>query len=234
MESPSVIWKAHHVLISAVLAIVLLGSAVYGIDSIIERHDARNDAKWQALLTQSEARTTLIQTKLTQDETQWVQQNAQSAALIASLASTISKRDSQLKVVQTANASLSAQDAALKLATQTGASVSDVTAVGDNVTLSLPVTRKVVNALDELPIVKADLIDTTTQLDEAQSINTRLSANVGEQKQLVTALQDQLVTADKACKADIALVNAKARKSKLKWFGAGLIVGFIGRGFAGF
>jgi len=32
----------------------------------------------------------------------------------------------------------------------------------------------------------------------------------------------------------LAAVKAQCRKSKFKWFGAGVVVGFIGRHFAGF
>ena len=38
----------------------------------------------------------------------------------------------------------------------------------------------------------------------------------------------------KACKAEVADIKAQARKSKLRWLGVGIIIGFIGAHLAGF
>lgn len=87
--------------------------------------------------------------------------------------------------------------------------------------------------LETIPQLTADLAD-EKQISENKTIQ------INEQEKVVDALSVQLeglkneiIAADTACKTEVALVKAEARKSKLRWFGIGTVIGAVIRGIAG-
>jgi hypothetical protein len=194
--------KSH--LLAIVVVVLLIGGSVYAVDSLIARHDASTSAKYELLLKQSQATTAADEQAF---QTTLAQLSAQNAQLSASIAS----RDAALATLLKADAQLSAQQAATKLG-------GTATATGD-VDIPLPAARNITAEVDELPIVQSNLA-TETQI--AGNLQTELT----KQSVVVADLQAAVPVAQKACNAQIALVNAKARKSKFKWFVAGFITGF--------
>lgn len=59
----------------------------------------------------------------------------------------------------------------------------------------------------------------------------RILIDSGEKE--IDALKQQSADQDKSCKAEVAFVKAEARKSKSKWFKAGVVVGFVAGLFTG-
>lgn len=222
----------HHIILLAVVVVLAFG-AIYGIESIIASHDATSSTQWKAILQAQTAQTQVIANKLTIDEQTWTQQNAAQQAVIAQLASSIIQRDKATTVQVQHDATLSAVEAAQRIASQTKSQPGEVLAQGGNVQLDLPISRVVVASLDQLPAIQADLIDTRKQLVSETTVATNLQNNVDEQSTLIAVMKTQAIDADKSCKADIATVKAQARKSKLRWFGVGVIIGVIGAHFAG-
>ncbi len=217
--------KGHVILLLVVAALIFFG--VYEIENLIANHDKQKDAQWQQVLAAQTQQTQLLAGKLAQDENAWSAQNAQNQQLILTLAQTISKRDAAVQKQQQIDTTLSAKDAAERLAQQTKAGAGEVVAQGDSVTVDLPVTRQVVQLLDRLPVAEADLADTQKQLGAETVVATNLQANVNEQKSLVESLKTQNTDQIKACQAQVKDLKAQARKSKLKYFGAGVVVGFL-------
>lgn len=71
--------------------------------------------------------------------------------------------------------------------------------------------------LEEVPVLTQQLANETQSLDlEKQAHNSDVVAGNA---------------ALAACKTDVAKVTADARKSKWKWFAAGVVIGFLGRAF---
>jgi hypothetical protein len=85
-----------------------------------------------------------------------------------------------------------------------------------------------VEQLDSIPVLQANLTDTQSELTNTKTELSDANVLVGQQKQEITGLTQQNADQVKADNAEIANVKAQARRSRLKWFGAGVVVGFIG------
>lgn len=197
--------------IGVVLVIGLILGSVFAVDSLIERHDAKTEAKYELLLKQADARTTADEQAYTATLTQLTAQNA-------ALSASIVKANAALAIQLKADSTLTASAAAAKLG-------GTATPSGD-VDLPLPAAQTVAAVVDEVPYLKEELLDET---DIADNLQTELTA----QTKVVVDLKAAVPVAQQACQAQIATVKATARKSKIKWFIAGVVAGFIGRGFSG-
>ena len=223
-----------HLLTFAILGVLIVGG-IYGVEALIAKHDAANASKYEAILAAQVAQTTVLQQQLKTDEANWQLVMAQLLAQNAQLSQTIAQRNVQNVQKQKEDASLTAQAAAQKLAQQTNAGPKDVVAgPNDDITITLPIARSIVGSLDLLPILQANLLDTQRQLSNETELFNNSQANVAEQAKLIESQKVQMVDQAKAYTAEITLVKAQARKSKLKWFGIGVIVGMIGGHIAGF
>jgi hypothetical protein len=230
--TPSIIakdyaWVTHHLISLALVGILTIGG-IYGVESLIAKHDSQNSAKYEAILAAQTQQTQTLQKQLQADEEQSAQIEAQLLAQNSQLAQQISARNQAVVAQVKSDATLSTQDAAARLSQQTNATAGEVTAQGNNVTIDLPITRAVVSALDELPVVQANLDDTQKQLVNETTIATNAQTDATDAKKVIAAQVTQMADADKACKADIATVKAQARKSGLKWFLIGLVTGLVG------
>lgn len=89
--------------------------------------------------------------------------------------------------------------------------------------------RDTVIALEQVPELTANLVDTQSELRNDQTELDKANTLIGGLNTQVVNLSTQLVDQKKADDATLASVKANANKSKLKWFGAGFVVGFISR-----
>ena len=220
-------WLKTHLILLVIVIGLVIGS-VYGIDSIIAKHDAANSAKDNVILQQQTAQTNLLAAKLQQDETVSAQQTAQLLAMNAQLTSYITQRDKALVPVLQKDTTLSAVDAAQKIAVQTKAQPGEVVAQGDTVQMDLSVSRTVVANQDQLPVVQADLADAKTEVRQGETVIEGLQTVVSDGRNTIDSMKQQAADADRACKAEVSTVKAQARKSKIKWFFIGLVTGIVG------
>ena len=220
-------WFKTHIVLLAVIVILTFGG-IYGVETIIEKHDADNNSKWQAINQQQVAQVQSLSDKLASEEKDRIEENTRQTAILAQLATTIAQRDKDTAAAVQKDTTLSASEAAQKIAQQTNAQAGEVTAQGDIIQLDLPVARTIASIADQLPAVKADLADTQKQLTAETAIATNLQTDTVQQQQLIDAMKLQAIDADKACKTQVADIKAKARKSKLKWFLGGFILGLVG------
>ena len=219
-------WVKTHIILLIVVAALVFAS-VYGVESVIAKDRAANDSKWQAILAAQTQQTSALQTQLTKDEQSFAQQNAALLQTIAQLSAQRTARDTQTQKQVQVDANLSAVDTAARLAQQTNAAAQEVTVQGASILLDLPIARSVVASLDTLSSVQADLADVNGELAAETTVAQNNAADAAEQKKLIAAMTVQASDADKTCKADVAKLKADARKSKLRWFGAGFIAGLI-------
>jgi hypothetical protein len=220
-------WFKTHIVLLAVIVVLTFGG-IYGVETIIEKHDADNNSKWQAINQAQVAQVQSLSDKLASEEKDRIEENTRQTAILAQLANTIAQRDKDTAAAVQKDTTLSASEAAQKIAQQTNAQAGEVTAQGDIIQLDLPVARTIASIADQLPAVKADLADTQKQLTAETTIATNMQNNVVGEQELIDAMKVQSQDAEKACKTQIADVKAKARKSKLRWFLVGLITGIIG------
>lgn len=219
-------WLTSHLLLLLVAASLVLGF-VYFVEGEISKRDASNDARWKTILSAQTQQTQAIQTQLTQDEIQWQQVQKQLLAQNSQLTQTIANISQQTQKEVQSDKSLDATQAAARLSQQTGATSGEVSVQNSNVVIDLPIARVIAGDLDTLVGTQAILSNTQKELSNETTLYTNAEAQVTEQNQLVAAQQVQLVDEQKACKAQVSAVKAAARKSKLKWFGVGYVLGFI-------
>ena len=80
------------------------------------------------------------------------------------------------------------------------------------------VVRQTVSELESVPVLQSNLTDETKITADTKQALDKSNA-------LVLSLNSELVTGDKACKAEIASVKATANRSKRNWFVLGFIAG---------
>lgn len=225
-------WARHHLfLLLAVVVLVFAG--VFGVESLVAKHD---DSKWEQtkqLLAAQQAQTKQLSDQYAADKKQRDAENAAKDAEILQLVQTIQKRDAATQKQVQIDSSLSAQEAAQRLSQQTKASPGEITAQGNNLLVDLPISRGIVTSLDRYFAAQVDLLDTQKQLaDETVKFNNAQS-DVKEQKGIVGALQTTLGTQQQACQQHIDQINSDARKSKTKIAGIFTVVGIIAAKFLG-
>lgn len=221
-------WLKTHILLLAVTGIFVVGS-VYGVESLIARHDAASAAKYSVLLATQIQQTQAVEKQLATDEAHWTQVEQTLLNQNAQLSKTIVTENKQVENQRKADATLNAQQAAERLTQQTKAASGEVVASGDNVVVDLPITRSIVSDLDLLVGTQDTLKATQTQLVNETTIADNAKSDAAAKNTLITNLKAQNDAQVKSCDARIALVKAQARKGKLKWFVSGVVVGFIGK-----
>ncbi len=144
---------------------------------------------------------------------------------IAALTTAQASRDKVVVVQQKADAAMPPS----QLATRWQGLVGDsgVVPVATGYTVSDSAALTTVQNLEQVPVLKADLADEQSKTAALQKDVASANDLIGQGKLVVNGLQLQLTDKDKACTAELNAEKAKARKSKLKWFGIGYVTGFI-------
>ena len=217
----------HHIILYAVAIVFALG-LTYTIESkIADRADAKFEAQ-KAIdqqkdvsnaQFQKQAADQLAQMKSVNDQQQLL--NAQSQAAIASLRQ-------QLKDQQGKDATLPPNDLAARI--QTLAPGGIVTPIAGGYTLDQPEGVAIAQALENISVLNQELSldqmvisrDDTVIANDEKSLDVEKAAHAADN---ATAAVDKKTLNDQ-----IASIKADARKSKFKWFIAGVVAGFtLGR-----
>ena len=226
-------WVKAHILALVLSLVLILGTAagaVYGVESLIAKHDLAAEQRADAKLTVIVAAANDSLQKSNAVNQQLLQMISQLQAQNTQLAKSVAQRNAQNAQQQKIDASLNAKDAATRLSAQTQSSPGEITVTGNDVVLDLPVTRRIIADEDALVTTTANLKDTTTQLaNETALFNKSQEANAAQAKS-ITDLQAQNVGQAAACAAEVKTVKAQARKSKWKYFLGGYIAGLATRG----
>jgi uncharacterized phage infection (PIP) family protein YhgE len=210
-------WLNQHLILLAIVALIIFGG-VYGVESIIAKHDATRAAQDSAILAQQTATTKALADQLQSDESQWSKVQAQLLAQNTQLSQAIAARNQQIATLVKTDATLSAEQAASKISIDLQAEPGEVTPSGNSVALDLPVARRVVSSLDQLPVVEANLTDTQKQLANETTVATNAQTDAKQSQQVIASQQTQIADQTKACNAQIAALKSQNRKSKIKSF----------------
>jgi hypothetical protein len=149
------------------------------------------------------------------------------------LASALSARQAQVAIQKKADTTLAPAALADRIATLSSVPPESVNLEGENISLTRPGAIAVAQALEEVPVLRANLQDETqiavnekTELDNADKL-------IGQQALQITDLNNAR-TADAAqYKAELAAAKAVGRKNSIKWFKRGFIVGLVSGLWAG-
>jgi hypothetical protein len=223
----SVYLKAHERFVLAAIAGLVLWVGVGHIEGIIARHDDAN-LKQAQIVAAAQADTTAkvaaqVAEQAAQYQTLATKVQAQNDALMqanVALSTALAKQ-------QKTDATLPPSDLVARWNTLVPQASAAVTPSG----VGLPVQGAVstVQALEQIPVLSAQLGNTRTQLESAQSLVTAEGQQIATLNTEVGSLRLQQGDDAKVCTAQIAVVRAAAAKSKRRWFLVGFVAGWVSR-----
>jgi hypothetical protein len=219
-------WIRTHAIIALAAIAIIAGCIIGGVglfNHLEEVHDARvaaADLKKENIDTSAQqALVTELAKEHSDDQVRDAQQTATIQNLVAQM---IAQRAQTAKQIAT-DATLNAQDAGARLASQTHAGTGDITAANTSVTMSLPLTRIVIQDLDQLQQSQSDVTNLTGQLAAQQVITTDAKTELATANQVIAADKTELVATVKAdnsaCVASTKIaVDAEAAKGRKRGF----------------
>lgn len=211
-------WKwltTHLVLVGVLLASV--AGAVYGVESLVAKHDEQVAAKYAAIATLANQQNQQFQTQVLAQMKALSDQNQQLANSNAQLAAALTQRQKvEVEIPKQVGTMTATQ-----VATQLGG-----TATGDNVTLPLPAAQTALTDVLLVPQLQSDKKDLQDQLTNETQIATNNKKLYDDEVVALTGEQKAHAADNKASATEITALKADARKSKLKWFGIGVLVGY--------
>lgn len=221
--------KAHERLIIVILAAVLLAGFYTKAIAYLASRDQNAANAAQAVL---QAQVTANEKEAT-DAKQMLQQYEQLTSQLIANNNAILLGQKQLAAVtqkhQTADQTLPPPQLAARWTNLLQVAPTTVQPSGQGYVVTPDTAVKTVTQLETIPELQSDLAGDQTIISNNQK-------QIGEQSNVVTTLQGQIVglniqIADqtKFCSDQITAVKAQARKSKLKWFIGGFVAGFVSR-----
>ncbi len=217
-------WILKHLVILAIAAALVVGG-VYFVDSEIAKHDAATEARYSIVLQQQTAATKAVEDRLDANTAQHALEAQAYQNQIAADQVAMKQRDDMMKVLIAKIGTMTAPQVVADL--QPKLRQGTATVLNDGVKLDLPAARDVDAQITEGANAKADLATTQTALTKETTIATNATSDLATAKQAITAEQTKNTDQVKACNAQIAVVKAEARKSKIKWFISGVVSGFL-------
>ncbi len=214
-KSVGVFLSAHHI----VLYVLLAGSALTGVYLVESKlssiAEAKAAAAEQALVVEKDHSARLAAAFAANE----AQRQKDNAAFIASITQIQAQAKTQIVIDRT----LPVKDTGHRIEDLTGFKRGTVVFdASDNLIVPLPLGREIVVKLDQGIADAQTVVKQDGVIKNQTSTINDLNGIVVEDKKVLAATID----------ADAKVLNAekaKARKSKLKWFLAGLTLGFIGR-----
>jgi hypothetical protein len=213
----------HHIILYVVAIIFALG-LTYTIESRVADRAEQKYEKAQAIADLKDQQNTQFQQQIQATIQQLQMQNTQLQAISAQQATTINSLQKQLTTQKANDATLPPNALAARI--QTLAPGGSVSVVPNGYLLDQLEAVSIAQALEEPPVLKQELAADDIIIKNDTSVITNDAKVLDAEKQShgsdVSALQAKLDAAN----LEIKDVKAKARKSKLKFFGVGYIAGF--------
>ena len=141
------------------------------------------------------------------------------------LALAVTQRDKQLTQTQTQDKTLPTDQLASKWQSMVG--TSEVKSVDAGYQVSVAAGLATVEQLEQVPVLQQNLSDEQQKETNLQNTLDKSNDLITQGKTVVTGLQSQIVDQQKTCSIEVQTAKDNARKSRLKWFGAGFIIGYI-------
>lgn len=223
-------WLKTHVLL-LLLVVGLTVGGIYAVESLVARHDATNAARSQAALEvvvqSNKALQAQAAVQFAELQQQVVSLEKENTALSAGRAT----RASQTAAQQRTDAALTPVAAAQRIQQLVPNQGTPVPNADTSVTLPPQLTEAVIQELDTLPQLQADVNDLTLELTNEGTVITDLKTELATDATIIAGQQIQLTDLAKADKDQISALKSQARRSKLKWFVVGFVAGAAVREF---
>lgn len=219
--------ESHERLLLVAVAGVVLWLGIGRVDSLIARHDNANLQQAQVVAQAQADKTAAIAAQV-----------AEQAAQYQALAAKVQQQNDALMqaniALSTALAKQQRTDASLpptELVARLNSLVPKASASITNGQTTMPQsgTVAVVQELEGVPVLRTQLGNERTQLENAQSLVVAEGQQVATLNTEIGSLRLQITADAKACNEQIATVKDMARKSKRRWFWLGYAAGFISR-----
>lgn len=221
VEKSAGVWlSAHHI----ILYVLLAGSALTGVYLVESKLSSLAEAKAiaaeQALAVEKDHSAQLTAAFAANE----AQRQKDNAAFIASISQIQAQAKTQIVIDRT----LPVKDTGFRIETLTGFKQGTVTSnTNEDLIVPLPLGREIVVKLDQ------GVADAQTVVKQDSVIKNQ-TATIADQQNIIVEDKKVLAATIDADTKVLAAEKAKNRKSKLKWFGAGVVAGFIGRQFVHF
>jgi ABC-type nickel/cobalt efflux system permease component RcnA len=206
--------KAHEKLIIIVLACFLLYRTGQGIENAWIRHDDKIATQAATAVTADTATNKQLSDQLAQVKTQ---QQAQNLQLTADITAKLAALQAQQKRDQLATQQQIIDRWKLLQPMQPGA----LQASGQNDVITPQAAAETVQQLEQIPVLKSEIQDQSQQITNDALVIVR-------QSDLIAGLNVQIVDEKKSHTADMNLEKAKSKRSWLRGFKWGLVVGAVG------
>jgi hypothetical protein len=207
--------KAHEKLLIIILASFLLFRAGQGIENIILKHDSKVATQAATVVKTDEVSNKALADQLSQMKSDAAKQTAILNNQISSLQSALVKQKAK-DAISTPTEIDSRWQELLPL------KPGSITSIDQSTTgVTNEAANQTVQALEEIPVLKVQVANLTTELGTDQKI-------IIQQDNTITGLNTQIVDEKSSHVADVKLEKDKAKKSFWKGFKVGLIVGAVG------
>jgi hypothetical protein len=229
-QIPALSWLQRHERIILVVLVLLAGCWAYGkyADASASKAETRAAVAEQALASQKDAdakNEATTASVLAQYQAMVTTQSAQ----ISSLAALAASRQATVVKNQATDATLALPLLAGRLQTLGNVPEGQVSTDLNRVNITQTGAVAVVQTLETIPALQADLKDTQTALAGAESAQAKAGEVIDDQGTQIAGLKLTVVDEEKSCTAQISAVKTEARKGKIKWFKVGFVTGFITR-----
>jgi hypothetical protein len=216
-----------HLVLYGLLIVSAIGLTYFIESKVADKAESKYEAQ-KAISDQKDSANVQFQKQIADQVAQLTLQNTQLQEVNKQQINLVSTLTAQLQVSKTKDAVLPPPELASRI--QTLAPGGTVTVVAGGYTLDQPEAISVAQNLEEVPVLTQQLADKDVIIKNDDSVISNEDKALEEEKQS-RASDDAASAADKATlNQEIAAVKAEAKRSRLRWFVAGVVAGFtLGR-----
>lgn len=219
--------KHHEKLLAIVLAAGLIWSVAGKIQDAVAAHDQKAYAAAASITAAQAEKNAAMATANAALAQQAQAQAAATAAANKQLeASNAALRDA-LANQRAIDAQLSPPELAVRIETLAALPPNSVVPAPGGYTVAQPAAVSIAQTLETVSTQAGEIVNLKSELGNDKKQITAQDALVLGLNNQITGLGLQIGDQTKQCKAEVAAVKAEGRKSKVKWFKAGVVVGFI-------
>lgn len=219
--------KTHLVLL--VLVIALGFGGVYGIETIVAKHDAAEATKDALILQQQTTLTKSIEDKLASDSTAHAAAEAQLTAQINADHDAMARRDAQVsQLIAKINIM---QPPQLVADLQPKLHAGTATELSDGIKLDVAAARDVDEQITAGQTAQADVNTLKGEVAAQTTITANTKADLVTANKAIDGEKQKNVDQVSACKTETDKLKSDARKGKMKWFAIGYVAGLLTHAF---
>lgn len=225
--------QAHERLLIVLLVLLAVSWGLHGVLNYEALQAQTRATVAEATLSAAQAQDAKNAQQTAQTLQQYQALVSQLAAQNVALSQAMAARQSALVRQEQVNAQLPLSGLSQGILAQSGAPVGSVSNTESSVVLAQPAAVAVLNVLDSVPVLQANLNDANKIADNEKAQLTSANSVVGVQAIEINGLHTTLVDQGNACKAEVAAAKKRGRLQSFKWFVRGAVTGFFGGLFVG-